>query len=166
MNKVVLMSVSLAIGIGLGTFIDRNLLSTPKASLEASADGSSPSAPIQATLADSGAAVTLDVEPIRAMLREELNAALARSQAAPGSAQTQQLSVSAPASTLSVQQQHDTLQAVEGLVSGGHWGDEERNDFHQKLAQLDPQQREQAMQQLVQAINNGSLKVSTNGPPL
>jgi hypothetical protein len=166
MSKAVLISVSLAIGIGLGTFIGRNLLSTPQnsASLEASADGVSPSAPVQATLADSGAAVTLDIEPIRAMLREELNAALARSQGSQADAQAQLQP--APASTLSVQQQRDTLQAVEGLVSGGHWGDEERNDFHQKLAQLDPQQREQAMQQLVQAINNGSLKVSTNGPPL
>jgi hypothetical protein len=58
------------------------------------------------------------------------------------------------------------MQAANDIIAGGQWGDGERIRFHQQLAQLDPVQREQAMQNLVQAIDSGSLKVATEGPPI
>jgi hypothetical protein len=165
MSKVILIGVSLAVGIGLGTFLDRSLLKTPPSSvsIEAGADGIAPSAPLQVAVQASGNSVVLDLEPMRAMMREELAAALAKSQRN-GSAQQASAQVSVSAAT--PQQQREALQAADTLINSGHWGNEERNAFHQRLALLDPQQREQAMQQLVQALNNGSLKASTTGSPL
>jgi len=60
-------------------------------------------------------------------------------------------------------QQQEAIQVAHDILAGGQWGDVERITFHQQLAQLDPAQ---AMQRLVQAIDNGSLKVATVGPPL
>lgn len=163
MSKVVLIGVSLAVGLGMGTLLDRSLLSTPhnSAAVEASADGMIPSAPLQGTVAATGTAVTFDIEPMRAMLREELAAAMVKAQGA-STARPVAAEVAAPAA--SPQQQRDALQAAEALVVSGHWGDDERINFHKKLALLTPEQREQAMQQLMQAYNSGALKVSTSGP--
>ena len=113
----------------------------------------------------------LDSSQMRAMLREELAAALTSALAnatgngrsVPGPAVTQ---VSTPVVTTSPQQQQEAIQIASDILAAGQWGDVERMTFHQQLAQLDPVQREQAMQRLVQAIDNGSLKVSTVGPPL
>jgi hypothetical protein len=114
-------------------------------------------------MATTGSGVTLDLAPIRAMVREELAAALSR---APG-AGVQAGSSSPPAevSSASPQQQQDAIQAISGLMEGGNWGNDERASFHQQLGQLDPQQREAAMQRLVQAINSGNLRVATAGAP-
>ena len=45
-------------------------------------------------------------------------------------------------------------------------GNEQRFNFQQKLVMLDPEQREHAMEQFATALNNGTLKVTTDGPPL
>jgi hypothetical protein len=166
MHRFVLIGVTLAIGIGMGTLLDRNLLNS-RESVADGADGDIPSAPLQGTLSLPGStgtsAVTLDIEPLRAMVREELALASAKTQGRPDGR-----SVAAPSAQINeatAELRRDSLQAVDTMISSGQWGDEERNAFHQKLAVLDPQQREQAMQQLVQALNSGSLKVSTVGPP-
>ena len=165
MSKVVLIGVSLAAGLGLGMFLDRNLQSTPPSSTpsEVAADGIVPSAPLQGELAATGSAVTFDIEPMRAMVREELAAALSRLPA--GNAQVGSRPIAVEVNPISPEQRQEAAQAVDGLIAGGNWGNEERNTFHQKLGQMNPQQREAAMQQLVQAINSGSLKVSTRGAP-
>jgi len=166
MSRVVLIGVSLAIGLGLGTALDRSLLSTPRgnAEIEASAGEAIPSAPLQGTVAAPGTAVSLDIEPIRAMLREELTTALAKAQSASQSRSTPAEAPAAVNASVSPQQQRDALQAAEALVASGRWGDEERIGFHKKLAMLTPDQREQAMQQLMQAFNSGALRPSNSGP--
>jgi len=165
MSKVVVIGVSLAAGLGLGVFLDRNLQDTPHSSTasEVTADGIDPSAPFRGVVATTGSAVTFDVEPMRAMVREELAAAL--SKLAAGTAQAGSPTIAAEVNSISPEQRQEAIQAVDGLIASGNWGNEERNTFHQKLGQMNPQQREAAMQQLVQAINGGSLKVSTRGAP-
>ena len=167
MNKVALIGLSVVVGIGMGTLLDRNLLGPSHAAMETGADGISPSAPLQGASSTPSPSdttvVSIGVEPLRAMIREEMALALTKAQAGPDarSAAPQ----AAPAPQASAEQQRQSLQAVDTLMTGGHWGNEERNTFHQKLALLDPQQREQAMQQLMQALNSGALKVATDGPP-
>jgi len=163
LNKLGLIGVSLSVGIGMGTLLDRNLFNPTHDGGEANA----PSALLQGTLTVSGAsgpsAVSFDIEPLRAMVREEL--ALAASKTQPNSDARAVAAPRAETNDASPEQRRDSLQAVDTLINSGHWGDEERNAFHQKLAALDPQQREQAMQQLLQALNSGALKASTVGAP-
>jgi hypothetical protein len=160
MNKFVLLGVTLTAGIGMGALLDRNLFNPSHAALEVSP-------PLQGTLSVPGTSVTsavsFDIEPLRAMVREELALASSKAQAKSGASSS--VPQPAPVAEASSEQRRDSLQAVDTLISSGHWGNEERNTFHQKLAVLDPQQREQAMQQLVQALNSGTLKASTEGPP-
>jgi hypothetical protein len=167
MHKFVLLGVTLTAGIGMGALLDRNLFNPSHVAVEVSADGNAPSAPLQGTLSVAGTSVTsavsFDIEPLRAMVREEL--ALASSKALAKSGASSSVPQPAPVAEASSEQRRDSLQVVDTLISSGHWGNEERNTFHQKLAVLDPQQREQAMQQLVQALNSGTLKASTEGPP-
>lgn len=166
MNKLVLIGVTLAVGIGMGTLLDRHL-NPARDGIEASAEGNAPSAPLQGTLSVPGtsgtSAVTFDIEPLRAMIREELALASSKLQTKPDARPV--AASGAEVNEASPEQRRDSLQAVDTLINSGHWGDEERNTFHQRLAALDPQQREQAMQQLVQALNSGTLKASTVGPP-
>jgi hypothetical protein len=52
------------------------------------------------------------------------------------------------------------------MVAGGVWGNEQRIQFQQRLAVLDPQERDRALQQLFITLNQGALKLQTGGPPL
>jgi hypothetical protein len=131
MNKVVLVGVSLALGLGAGILLDRNVSGPSQGSAlaEVSADGVAPSAPLQGVMATNGSAVTLDLEPVRAMVREELAAALSRM---PGAGV--QAASSAPSGEVSYsaspQQQQEAVQVISGLIDGGNWGNEERVAFH------------------------------------
>jgi hypothetical protein len=160
-------AATLATGLSLGAIIDHSLVSSPQtgAHAEVSSDGVTAEAGSSSQSLSSAAATSApDLATMRAMIREELALALAKPQAG---GQVTQVAVAVPAAApaISAEQQRDALQSVEAMISGGRWGNEERNAFHQKLALLDPQQREQATQRLVQAIDAGSIKVS-GGPML
>ena len=166
MNRLIVCAVTLATGLSLGAMIDHSLVSSPQIGTRAEVGsdgvtaeavtppGSVPNAPAPTSMPD--------LATMRAMIREELALALAKPQA---SGQLTHVVAAAPAAAISVEQQREAMQSVEAMINGGRWGNEERNVFHQKLALLDPQQREQAMQRLVQAIDAGSIKVS-GGPML
>ena len=108
------------------------------------------------------ASASLDPNQIRAMLREELGTALASALANKTTSQT----VAATAPAIPKEQQQATLQSVTDIIGSGQWGESERASFHQKLAALDPDLREQAMQKLVQAIDSGLIKAANGGVPM
>jgi hypothetical protein len=170
-KNVLVSSALLVVGLVSGVSLDRILAgdapaSTPGASISASSGTS-----LASRQPAYGTSASIDAGQMRSMLREELGSALTAALARSGdngraAAEPRSTQASAPVMTTSPQQQQEAIQVANDLVTGGQWGDSERISFHQQLAQLDPAQAEQAMQRLVQAIDSGSLKVSTEGPPL
>jgi hypothetical protein len=106
------------------------------------------------------ATATIDTAQLRSMIREEIAAASggATSKAQPADAP-------APVSADVLAQREVALQAINAAVAGGVWGEDERLLLHQNLALLAPEQIEQALKQVVRALNDGQLQVTTKGPP-
>ena len=109
----------------------------------------------------------IDAGELRSVMRQELAVALAnaaRSTSLPG----QPSAVLPPAAPLpaavTLPQRREALQAASAIVAAGQWGPEERLSFHQQLTLLDAADREQAMQELVHAIDNGSIRLSPDAP--
>jgi hypothetical protein len=111
------------------------------------------------------ASAAIDVAQLRAVLREELPIALAADH---GNRQPVVNTVKAPvpASPELVAQRRDALQEIDAMISGGQWGNEERHAFQERLALLDPEQAERALQQVVRGLNEGTIEVTSDGPPL
>jgi hypothetical protein len=107
----------------------------------------------------------VDAAQIRAMMREELAGALARQQPGPGGTAPTAKADEPPSPEIQRKSQQ-AVQEANALIAGGEWGDQQRESFHQKMAFMSATQQEEAMQRLVQAIETGSVKVSTIGPPL
>jgi hypothetical protein len=154
-------SIALGVLVGVGFHLTRTAGTTPVVPrLETQHTGSVPQ-----TLrfeAQNGASSTLDAAQIRAMMREELAGALARQQ--PGAAPSAK--ADQPVSPEIQRKSQQAVQEANALIAGGVWGDEQRESFHQKMAYMSAAQQEEALQRLVQAIDGGSLKISTIGPPL
>lgn len=107
--------------------------------------------------------VTINATVLRAIIREEISAALrSKEQARPAESEA----IAAPASPELLAKRHEAQEDIDALIGGGVWGNEQRVEFQQKLLLLDPDQRDHAMQELVTRLNSGALKVETNGPPL
>jgi hypothetical protein len=109
----------------------------------------------------------VDYSALRALVREEMNAALvARGGAAAVVAAPAAKIASPELVTPEIQfKRREAQEQIDAMVVQGNWGNEQRFNFQQKLAVLDPEQKEHALQQLTMAINNGSLQLSTDGPP-
>lgn len=163
MNRYVIHAVTLTMGLTLGVAVDR-AMSGPRGNGMAvrNAGGYLQPATLQASPTSAGN--SQDLAAFRAMIREELTLAAARGAAATKA--TESAGATAPPPAATPQEVQEAAQAVQNIISGGAWSDLQREQFHQRIASLDPAAREQAMQQLVQAIDNGSLKVSTRGPLL
>jgi hypothetical protein len=160
MTKVTLIgSALLLFGVASGMGLDRLLTSDGSASQADSAGGGI--APVAHFAATRQSSVTIDADQIHTIVREELSSALQRTQGKASSGPSTQV-----VTTASPQQQREALDSVNTILSAGQWGTIERGNFHRQLALLTPEEAEQAMQQLVQAIDNGSLKVSIHGPML
>jgi len=112
--------------------------------------------------AASGAAV--DMGLLRSMMREELSAALAN-QHSEGQSAALTPSV-APASPELVAQRQEAMREIEAMVNGTQWGNEQRLAFQQRLALLEPDDAQRMLQQVVMGLNQGSIRVTTDGPPL
>jgi len=170
MSRSILITVSLACGFVLGAGIDRYMMldsrtvDSPATKVaEVRAGGVVP--PVQAQPAKTTSAAA-DSSQMRTMLREELGTALTTALAGVSGSATASNPAVAPAPAAPVKQQQEALLAASEIINAGQWGEQERISFHQKLATLDPEMREQAMQKLVQAIDSGALKSPNGGPPL
>jgi len=111
----------------------------------------------------------VDYSALRALVREEMNAALvARSgsnPAAPAPAPAAKAAPPEPVTPEIQAKRRDAQEQIDAMVVQGTWGNEQRFNFQQRLAVLDPEQKEHALQQLTMAINSGALQLSTDGPP-
>lgn len=170
MSKSILITVSLACGFVVGAGLDRYMMLdsatvVSTASNTAAVHTSSPP-PLLQLQPNRSTSASLDPLQIRAMLREELGTALTAALAGTSSNAGAAKPVITTVSTASAEQQKEAYQAATDLIGGGQWGEMERNSFHQQLAGLDPEMREQAMQKLVQAIDSGALKSPNGGVPL
>jgi hypothetical protein len=105
----------------------------------------------------------IDLSVLRTLIREEVTAAVAGKA---GGSPTAPTPAQNPASPQMQAERRQALEQIDAMVAQGVWGNEQRFNFQQKLAMLDPQQRQHAMEQFAIALNNGTLKVTTDGPPL
>jgi hypothetical protein len=113
----------------------------------------------------------VDMSTLRVMVRQEMDAALAAkgsgNSVAQTPAQTAKNAVDAPApSAETLTKRRTAEEQIDTMMAQGHWGNDERFNFQQDLAALDPEQKDHALEQLTTAINSGTLQVSTDGPPL
>jgi hypothetical protein len=111
------------------------------------------------------ASAMIDMAQLRAVLQEELTAALSsRGQIDRPAAQA---SVApAPATPELQAQRREILQQIDGMLASGQWGNRERLTFQQGMAMLDPEQAERLLQQVTRSLIDGTVKVTTDGPPL
>jgi hypothetical protein len=109
---------------------------------------------------DAAPLASSEMSGLRTLIREEL--ALAKKDSATPVVPTQ---VEAPPSPEILTQRHNALAEIDGLTAGGVWGNEQRVRFRNDLRVLDAGQRKHAMQELMAALNSGTIKVH-GGPPL
>ena len=159
MNKLIAVG-SLMLGFGGGAWWNYHSGSTDCAASVAHAE--SPAATRREPSLSAGR-VDTDPSVLRALIREEVAAAVT---AKVGSGPASPTRVQNAVSPEKQAQRREALEQIDALVAGGVWGNEQRLSFQQKLATLDPEQREHALLQAVSALNSGSLKITTDGPPL
>jgi hypothetical protein len=147
--------VTLTLGLGIGAWWGHH-----QARVAASvAEVPSPTLYAPAT-AIPAVAASIDMSALRTMIKQELTAALgAREGVKPANPPP-------PPSPETLAKRRDAQADIEGMVAGGVWGNEQRIQFQQRLAVLDPQERDRALQQLFITLNQGALKLQTGGPPL
>ncbi len=163
MSKITLVaSTLLVIGLAGGVILDRSVLTVRRVPTTA-IEGVSGDVPLALSTEASAPLGALDANQLRAIVREELAFAAARSAkddhrvVAPGSATV--VSVS-PA------EQHEAVSRAEAIIASGQWGNAERSEFRQQLGSMSPEERERVTQQWAQGIDSGTIKVSTTGPML
>jgi hypothetical protein len=113
----------------------------------------------------------VDLSTLRALVREEMTAALVAGARSGSVAQSEALVAKAgdgqePVSAETVAQRREAQEQIDTMIAQGVWGNEQRSNFQLGMAVMDSQQREHVLQQLTTAINSGILQVSTDGPPL
>ncbi|MBS0416521.1 MAG: hypothetical protein JSR66_02325 [Proteobacteria bacterium] len=109
----------------------------------------------------------LDTNAIRAALREEIASALSERRLPMDVARSSVISAApeVPAAHEPSAAQRDALLAIEGLIGGGVWTETQRLAFRENALVLSPEQREQAMQQLIAGINSGAIHLKIAGSP-
>jgi hypothetical protein len=152
-------AVALAIGAGMGwTLHSPDPIATPVA---AAVRFASPT--MATTSATAGTAI--DVGLLRSVMREELAAALAN-QHGDGTSVASVPKAVPPASPELVAQRQEAMRDIESMVNGAEWGNEQRLGFQQRLALLAPDEAQRMLQQVVTGLNQGTIRVTTDGPPL
>jgi hypothetical protein len=157
--------VSLAVGACLDRVLSRDHAVT--ASNSTSTPSVQPFRLVAGMGADAGVGAASnagsDNSQMRAMLREELAAALAKQEAAAraGEPPVNQAMPDSVSVSREVQvQRQEALRAANEIIAKGQWGQEERASFHRQLARLDAAEFEEAMQRLANGIDNHSISVN------
>jgi hypothetical protein len=165
MNKIVLAcALSLGIGAGVGMGVTWELQSAAPPS-DSDTNSAAPARlgflqPQNMVSASTG----IDRAELRTMLREELATVLAARGANPVTVTTA-AEVAKPPSQEIVTQRREAVGAIDGMIAGGVWGEEQRTGFRDKLAVLDPEQRDHAMQELITGLNAGTIRMGVVGSP-
>ena len=156
MSKVTVLCIaSLAIGAGVGWMLHgEQQASAP--SLMMAATQPAARAPLGVHAVGS-----IEIEQLRAVIREELTAV--KTVASNSSAAPQLKEV---ATVELVAKRRTAAEEIETMIRGGQWGNEQRTAFHQRIGLLDADQGARLLREVTMAIDNGSLQMTTNGPPL
>ena len=169
MNKLIAIG-ALVLGFGLGAWSAYQVRSTDT---PASVEHADIPAPVKCERSLWAGRADADAGVLRALIREEVLGALsarAGSGAAASAPDTSNPAAPTPARDSAtpekLSQRREAQDQIEAILSQGVWGNEQRLSFQQKLVLLDPEQKERALQQITTAINNGTLQVGTDGPPL
>jgi hypothetical protein len=163
MSRIVLacvLSLGIGVGVGMGVAWELHTAASPSDS-----DGSV-AAPVRLGFLQPQnlvpASTGIDRAELRAMLREELAAVLPVKGSNPPPAATE---ATKPPSQELVTQRRDAVAAIDGMIAGGVWGNEQRTSFREKLGVLDPEQSDHAIQELITGINAGTIRVGVEGSP-
>ena len=105
----------------------------------------------------------IDVAQLRAVLREEL--AAVRANAPQDSGRPNAIKEPAASPELTAQRQA-AADEIETMIRSGEWGNEQRLRFQERMSFLDPEQGARLLRDVTIALNNGTLHVTTSGPPL
>lgn len=165
MNKVALFG-GIALGVIAGfcwsMYPKGQTAATPAARTSLLATFQSPSSQVGQTSAGA-----VDIAQIRAVVREELAAAVAtlKDQTPSRSGKPAAAPEPPPAPEL-LAQRREALATIDNMVAGGDWGNEERALFHSKMAVLDPDQAARALHEVVVGLNTGTIHAHTDGPAL
>jgi hypothetical protein len=172
MNKLIAIS-TLVLAVGIGGWCGYQA-----GSAESSAPVANTDTPALAKLVPGLSAGRADIDSgvLRALIREEmtavLNARAGSNLATPASAGKSGSGTAGPTpgqdavSPETLAQRREAQEQIDTMLSQGVWGNEQRLSFQQKLVVLDADQKEHALQQLITSMNNGTLQVRTDGPPL
>jgi hypothetical protein len=114
-----------------------------------------------ATFKPDRASSDIDIDQLRQVVREELIAARAAADG-PSAASTAQR----PVTPELIAQRRAAVDEIETMIRGGEWGNEQRATFHQRMTQLDPDQAARVLREVTIAFNQGTMRVTTDGPPL
>lgn len=103
----------------------------------------------------------IDIDALRQVVREELIAARAAGdgRAAPTVAQK-------PVTPELIAQRRVAVDEIETMIRGGEWGNQQRATFHQQMTLLDPEEAARLLREVTIAFNQGTMRVTTDGPPL
>jgi len=153
-------AVSVVIGAGVGWTLHGSGSSDTS---EAATPAPARAAQLWVSQPQPAAPAELDMAKLRAAIREEL-AAAATSQGADKQPTTTAAKESVPASAELVARRREALQDIQGMISKGEWGSAERIEFQQRLAVLEPEQAQQALQQVLIGLNNGTIQALTHLP--
>jgi hypothetical protein len=158
MNKLIAIG-ALIVGTGLGIW-----WAQPSGSPESAVSAVAASTPslIEREPSLSAERAAIDPSMLRALIREEVIAALASK---PASGPAAAAPVRTPVSTETLAERREAQEKMDTLMAQGIWGNEQRANFQQTVSTLDPEQRERVLQQLTTGINNGTIQVTTDGPP-
>jgi hypothetical protein len=169
MNKLIAIG-TLTLGVGLGALWGYHVGSTESPAPVASVGRSAP------VMREGLSAGRADVDPtvLRALIREEMSAVLAAklssTSAVSNPVQSDRGAAPGPrkeaVSPETLEQRREAQQQIDTIMAQGVWGNEQRLSFQQHLVSLDREDRERALQRITTAINNGTLQISTDGPPL
>jgi hypothetical protein len=151
-------ALSIVIGVGFGWALRASRLDTNESATPARA----PVAQLVLSQQQPAASSGFDLAQLHAAIREEL--AAAGSQAAHAQSATTAAKERVPASPELVTQRREALQEIQGMISSGEWGNNERIEFQRRIAVLDPEQARQALQQVLVGLNNGTIHAQTNTP--
>jgi hypothetical protein len=160
MNKLVCISI---LSVALGTAFGWTMRGTTEPSMP---DPGAALTKMQLSQlqARPSASTGIDLAQLHEAIREELAVADAQL-SRPGSKQAEVAAVkAAPQSAEVLAQRHEAMQSIQGMISNGQWGEAERASFQEKLASLDPQQAEQALDQVLIALNSGTVQAQTTQP--
>lgn len=108
---------------------------------------------------------TVDLSPVQAELQRLREGLATREPSPPAAPSVEEPEASEQARAESLRAVESSQQLLNGALASRRWSETEAASFRGLLRQMTPQQREEAIQRLFQAINEQQLRVDVAGPP-